>query len=275
MSELDPDAFDAFEAAGWASQAATYGSFVGLVTERLAEPLLNATSVTVGTRVLDVATGPGYVAGRAAERGAEVVAVDVVDEMLQLARARHPGVDFRSGDAQDLPFEDGLFGAVVCNFGLLHFGRPERAASELARVLEPGGRVALTVWDEPTRNRWLGVMLDAVAQVGAAPPADLPVGPPMFRFADEAEFTALLEGAGLREVDVETVQFDLGLRAADELWDGLLGGTVRTMPVLRAQTDEVKREIRAAFDELLEQYRTDEDYEVPISVKLASGTKLG
>jgi SAM-dependent methyltransferase len=275
MNEIDPDGFNAFEAAGWARQAGTYGAFVGLVTERLAEPLLDAAAVRAGSRVLDVATGPGYVASRAAERGAEVVAVDIAVEMLQLARAREPGVDFRRGDAQDLPFEDGSFDVVVCNFGLLHLGRPERATSEFARVLEPRGRVALTVWDEPSRNRWLGIMLDAVAQVGAEPPADLPVGPPIFRFADEAEFTAVLEGAGLGEVRVDTVQFDFELRAADDFWDGYLGGTVRTAPVLQAQTDEVKRQIRVVFDELVEEYRTDEGYEVPISVKLASGRKEG
>lgn len=271
MSTVDPDAFDAFEAAGWARQAATYGDFAGLVTARVAEPLLDAAGVGPGTRMLDVATGPGYVAGLAAERGAQVVAVDITEEMLELARSRHPDVEFRLGDAQQLPLEDGSFDAAVCSFGVLHFGRPEWAASELARVLAPGGRAALSVWDEPARSRWLGVMLEAIASVGAAPPADLPAGPPMFRFADDAEFATLLDDAGFVDTRVDTIAFMLKLRDPGELWDGLLGGTVRTIPVLRAQPEEVKAQIRDGFDELLEPYRALDGYEVPVSVKLASG----
>jgi SAM-dependent methyltransferase len=273
VSTVDPDAFDAFEAAGWARQAATYGDFAGTVTSQLADPLLDAAGVHSGTRVVDVATGPGYVAGRAADRGARVIGVDVTEQMLLVARSRHRAVDFRQGDAQQLPLDDDAFDAAVCNFGLLHFGRPERAAAELARVLAPGGRAALTTWDEPSRSRWLGVMLDAIAAVGAAPPPDVPVGPPMFRFADDAEFTRLLVGAGLLDVRVDTIGFALPLGDADELWDGLLGGTVRTVPVVDAQSDEVKAQIRERFDGLLEPYRAGDGYEVPVSVKLASGRK--
>jgi SAM-dependent methyltransferase len=273
VSTVDPDAFDAFEGAGWATQAATYGDFFGGVTPRLAEPLLAAAGVGAGTRVLDVATGPGYVAGRAAERGADVVGLDVTEEMLQLARSRHPGIEFVRGDAHQLPFEDRSFDAAVCNFGLLHFGRPERAVSELARVLRPGGRTALTVWDEPDQARHIGVFLDAIAAAGAAPPPDLPVGPPMFQFADDANFNALLAGAELVDTRVSTIGFPLPLQAAEELWQGLLGGTVRTIPLVRGQTEEMKQKIRRNVDELLEPYRAGDGYELPVSVKLGSGRK--
>jgi hypothetical protein len=67
---VDPDAFDAFEAAGWEEKAVAYERFFGVITDRVVAPLLAAASVGVGTRVLDVATGPGWVAARAAERGA-------------------------------------------------------------------------------------------------------------------------------------------------------------------------------------------------------------
>ena len=181
---VDPDAFNAFEAAGWHRQAPTYDLFTGRATSRVADALLDAAEVGPGKRVLDVATGPGHVAGLAAARGAQVVGLDIAEVMLELARASSPGVDFRHGDAEQLPLEDGSFEAAVCNFGLLHFGRPEGVASELARVVSARGRVALTVWDDPARCRWLGIMLDAIAAAGAVPPSDLPPGPPIFRFAD-------------------------------------------------------------------------------------------
>ncbi len=118
-----------------------------------------------------------YVAGEAARRGATVRGVDVAEAMVARAAAEHPGIEFRQADAQSLPFEDGAFDAVVGNFGLPHFGRPELAVAEGARVLAPGGRLALTTWDVPAEMRMFGVFLEAVAEAGAAPPDGLPQAP--------------------------------------------------------------------------------------------------
>jgi SAM-dependent methyltransferase len=274
MSDYDADAFDAFEAAGWAAKdAAEYDSLAGRVTSRLADPLLAAVSAETGTRLLDVATGPGYVASRAVELGVEAVGVDFSETMLAFARSRSPGVEFVRGDATGLPFADGSFDAVVAAFVLLHLGAPERAAAEAARVLRPGGRVAFTVWDVPSRGRWLGVLLDAIGDAGATPPADVPPGPPLFRFADEGELSGLLDDAGLGDVRVDTIDFVLQLESADELWDGLVEGTVRVRPLVQSQRDEVRRAIRARFDELLEEHRGDTGFEVSVAVKLGSGRK--
>jgi SAM-dependent methyltransferase len=102
---IDPDAFNAFEAAGWEQRAQDYDRFFHPLTSRLVAPLLDAASVVAGTRVLDIATGPGYVAGEAAARGAEVVGADVAEAMVALARRLHPDIDFRQADAHALPFE--------------------------------------------------------------------------------------------------------------------------------------------------------------------------
>ena len=223
MSEYDPDAFDAFEATGWATkEVASYDALAGRVTSRLADPLLDAVGAGPGKRVVDVATGPGYVAGRAVARGAEVVGVDLSEAMLAFARSRLPDVELVAGDATALPLADASFDAYVAAFVLLHLGRPEHAVAEAARVLVGGGRAAFSVWDEPGRCRWLGVLLEAVAAAGASPPDALPAGPPFFRFADEAAFRELLSAAGLLDVRVDTIDFSLVLTSADELWDGLV-----------------------------------------------------
>jgi SAM-dependent methyltransferase len=274
MTDYDSDAFDAFEARAWAEkEAARYDGLAGRVTSRMADPLLDAVGAKSGRRVLDVATGPGYVAARAAERGAIVVGVDFSDTMLSFARARHPGVEFRNGNALALPFADGSFDAVVAAFLLLHLGQPERAVAEANRVVAPGGRAAFTVWDGPARSRWLGVLFDALADAGATPPADLPAGPPIFRFADDREFRGLLEGAGFSAVSVEVLEYSLHVDSADELWIGLVDGTVRFQPLVRSQSDEVQSRIRARFGELLDEYRAGDGFELPVSVKLASGTR--
>lgn len=268
------DAFNRFEAAGWERSAAPYDAFFAGVTSRLAGPVLDAVAAGDGTRLLDVATGPGYVAGAAAARGAQVTAVDVSAAMVELAARTYPEVAVRQGDAEALPFPDAAFDAVVCNFGVLHLGRPERAAAEAARVTAPGGRVALTVWDVPAKARLIGVFVDAMASARAAPPAELPVGPPFFRFSDQAEFAALLTGAGYGDVAVATVAFLHAVPSAEALWDGLLAGTVRTGPSILGQPPEVRQAIRAAFDRLAAEYAApDGALALPVSVKLATGRK--
>jgi ubiquinone/menaquinone biosynthesis C-methylase UbiE len=274
VSEFDAAAFDSFEAKGWTTNdAVAYDALAGRVTSRLAEPLLDAVGAGAGARFLDVATGPGYVAAEAARRGAETTGVDLSETMLVHARAHVPAVEFVVGDATALPFEDESFDAVAAAFVLLHLGAPERAVAEAARVLKPGGKAAFTVWDEPTRGRWLGVFFDAVTAAGAQPPPGMPAGPSFFKFADEAEVTALVEGAGLRDVHVDRVEFDLDLVDADELWNGLLGGSVRVRPLILGQTEELQGEIRRRYDELLEPYREADGFAVPVSVRLACGTK--
>jgi ubiquinone/menaquinone biosynthesis C-methylase UbiE len=274
-NEVRPDAFNAFEAAGWETKAGGYDDFFGQVTTRVVDALLDAAAVGPGKRTLDVATGPGYVSAKVAERGADGVGIDIAQAMVELARLRHPELEFRTGDAEALPFEDGSFDAVIANFVLLHLGRPERAAAEFARVLAPGGAVALTVWDRPERARFLGLFLDAVAEANASPPENIPVGPPFFRFSDDREFERLLADQGLEAVQVRTIAFIHQMSSSDQLWSGVLDGTVRTSALILGQTEEVQGRIRLAFDRMIEDYRVGDRLEVPVSVKLGSGRKPG
>jgi SAM-dependent methyltransferase len=268
-TQVDPDAFNAFEAAGWDERATTYHRTLLPLTKQIIEPLLDAAAVGPGTRVLDVGSGPGYVAAAAAARDATAVGVDVAPAMVALARTLHPQVEFVQGDAEHLRFADDSFDAVVGNFVILHLGRPEPAVAECARVLAPGGKLALSLWDVPAASRMPGVFFDAVQDVGAAPPPDLPTGPPMFRFADEAEFTGLLGDAGLVDVTVSTVAFTY--HYVGDLFDCLLDGTVRARGLVLAQPEATRARIRAALDRLSAEYATDGGFDLPISVKVASG----
>jgi len=271
----DADAFTAFEAAGWERQAPTYDDVMGRITSRLVGPLLEAAGVQQGSRVLDVATGPGYAAAAAADLGAAVVGVDMAPAMVELARRLHPTVEFRVAQAEALPFEDDSFDAVVSNFVAPHLSRPELAVAELVRVLRGGGRLALTTWDAADRMRFLGVFLDSFAEVDATPPPDIPAGPAFFQFADDEKFAKLLTGSGLNGVEIATVAFDHHIQSADELWQGMLGGMVRTSATFLSQSEQTREKIRTAFDRLVLDYRRGAWFEVPVSVKLASGVKSG
>lgn len=272
----DAAGFREFERAGHDRVAdGVYAEFFAPLTAGAIDALLDAAGVTTGARVLDVAAGPGFVAGRASGRGAAVVGIDLSPRMVALALRLHPGLDFREADVERLPFPSGRFDAVVGNFGIGHFPRPEAAVAELVRVLVAGGRLALTWWDFAARARVNGVFFDAIGKVGATAPPDHPVGPPPFRFSADAEFAGLLRGAGLEAVEVRRHAFVHRLASADQWWNGGIGSMVRASAVIRGQPPDTQRQIRAVFDTLVEEYAVPGGFDVPVSVKIAAGRKPG
>jgi SAM-dependent methyltransferase len=267
------DPFDEFEKAGWRSgRAVPYHHGVGAVTARVVPALLDAAGVGPGVSVLDVATGPGYAAGAAAARGAAVTAVDLSAEMLELAASLHPGVDFRQGDAAALPFDDGAFDGVVSNFLMPHVSDLPAVAGELARVVRPGGRLALTTWD-PEPDTYVRFLFESIAESGATPPADLPPGPPFFQYAADDEFLGLLRGAGLTDASVQQVQFTHPVDDLDAFWADLMGGTVRAGVLVHAQPPDVQAEVRRVYGEKLARWRNGTVYEIACAIKLGAATR--
>jgi SAM-dependent methyltransferase len=269
----DAEGFKALERAGWGARAETYGCLTGQITARLVEPLLDAAGVAAGMSVLDVGTGPGYAAQRAAQRGAVATGVDIADELLALARRSHPGIDFLRGDAEDLPFADRSFDALVCNFTINHLPQPERAILEFGRVVVPGGGVALSAWDVSERNRFLGIMVDALRECGVTGSQEAVAGPDPYRFADDAEFCSLLRGAGLEGVEVRSVSLTHRVPDTDDLWEGMLGGSVRRAGLVMRQPQRTRRRIRAEVERLAEEYRADGGFAIPADAKIACGRR--
>jgi SAM-dependent methyltransferase len=264
------ETFDAFEAAGWEQAADAYDEFFGPITHRLIAPVLDATSVTRGTRLLDIACGPGHLVAEAAARGSHVVGIDIAHAMIRRAQATLPHLDFRQGDAHRLPFPDASFDAVTGNFAILHLGDPEGAAAEFARVLAPGGHVALTVWDQPEHARLFGWILDALAAAGAEAPADIPSGPPFFRFSEDGELEALLDANGFEDANVRTITFIHRAASSTAIWAGIVDGTVRTSALIRRQPPAAAQAIRRAFDDLVAGAGSGDEIEIPFAVKLAT-----
>lgn len=125
---IDPVAFSAFEKQAWRQSATAYDRYFGPLTAQTGSRLLDAVAEQPeGKALLDVATGPGYLAKQAATRGfSKVVGLDFSDPMIALAKATGPGnAEFRVGDAQNLVEEgDCSFDAVTMNVGLLHMSLP-------------------------------------------------------------------------------------------------------------------------------------------------------
>ncbi len=267
------DAFDAFERTGWATNdTAAYDQVFGPITRHPIDALLDAARVGEGTRLLDVATGPGYVAARAAERGAMATGLDRSAQLLAIARARHPSLTFVEGDAEALGLPPASFDAAVASFCLLHLARPERCVAELARVVVPGGRVAVTVRNTPDHARLFGIVLEAVKAASAVPPPELPAGPDFFQFADDVKMKRVLADAGLRDPEVQTIDWRTPVSSADELWHGFTAGSVRTRALLIGQAPEIQHAIRNELANRLEEFRDGTTFAVPVSVKLGSAT---
>jgi SAM-dependent methyltransferase len=270
--ESAADAFHAFELEGWRSIAAQYHQGFGELTVQAVEPLLEAARVQSGSRVLDVASGPGYAAAAAAARGAQVTGVDFAAPMVAHARARYPGLDFREADAECLPFSDRTFDAVTISFGLLHLARPELALAEGWRVLRPGGRIACTVWAKPEQAVAFGIVLRAVQRCGN-PDVPLPPGPPFFRFSDAGASMEALAAAGFMTPEVIQVPQWWRLPSEQALFEFMQRATVRTGGLLRAQSRAALDAIGEAICAEASAYRRNGMVELPMPAVLASASK--
>jgi ubiquinone/menaquinone biosynthesis C-methylase UbiE len=270
MSEAEK--FRYFERAGWESIPGEYHLAFGSLTIQAIGPLLDAVGVKKGANLLDIASGPGYVASAAAKRGAVVVGVDFSPAMVAAARKLHPGVDFREGEAEALPFGNGLFDAAVMNFGILHLARPDHALGEAHRVLRAGGKFAFTVWAKPEETVGFGIVLRAVEAHGEAK-VPLPPGPPFFRFSDPDESKRALIAAGFDSPKVKKVEQVWRLPAGDGLFEAMRDSTVRTAGLLRAQKPEALNKIREGIRRDTLGYTKDDIVELPMPALLASARK--
>ena len=163
------DGLKAKHRAMWAS--GDYPSMVETFLLPLGPELVDAAEITPGTRVLDVAAGTGNASVVAAQRGADVVASDLVPELLEAGqrRADAAGValDWIQADAEALPFDDDSFDVVMSAIGVMFAPYHQVAAGEHVRVAQPGGRIALLSW---TPDGMLGALFRMMGQFAPAPP---------------------------------------------------------------------------------------------------------
>jgi SAM-dependent methyltransferase len=216
----------------------TAAAFSGLIPEtyeRLLVPVLFAPYATElvariapqqPARVLELACGTGVVTRRlrAALPEAAIVATDLSPPMIAIAeRAGLEGVTWRPADAQALPFADAAFDAVVCQFGWMFLPDKVRGFAEARRVLAPGGRLFVNVWDSPLSNPYAGHMNTVLAQL-------FPADPPRFvdmvhGYCDTDRIAADLRAAGWTEFGFDRVAIRGHARSAAELATGFGTGS--------------------------------------------------
>ena len=214
------------------------------------DQLVDLLRIGKGERVLDLATGTGEVAVRAARTGGVVTGIDIAEPMLAKARerAKEEGVEitFDLGDVEYLPYEDGCFDVVVSNFGVVFAPDHANVASELARVSCPGGRLGFSAWKP---NPKLGELYRTFTEE----PIE---GREVYEWGREDHVEDML-GEHF-ELEYEDGTLWLEAESGEEIWK-LFSESAPPVIALVKQLDRERREVfHRAFVELYESYSTPE-----------------
>ena len=210
-----------------------------------------------GARVLETACGTGIVTRALLGRlpgSARLTATDLNQAMIDFARSEvpdDPRLEWRTADAQQLPFDDHTFDAVVMQFGIMFVPDKPLAMREARRVLKPGGKLVYNTWDSFARNAFARITHEAL---GRAFPAD----PPTFYLVpfgdhDPGEHRARVEAAGFRDVTVEGVAVESTAESAEYLAVGLVRGN----PISIADSERGKLTLEEVERRLAEALRAE------------------
>jgi SAM-dependent methyltransferase len=233
----------------WA--AGDYASVAQHVENAPPAHVLAAVGVAPEHEVLDVATGTGNVALRAARSGARVTGLDLVPELLDVARSRASRagleVELVEGDAEELPFADGSFDRVISVFGTQFAPRHEVVAAELVRVCRPGGAIGLVNW---TPEGLIGEMFEIMGRYMPAPPA---FASPPPQWGSERHVRGLFGPYGLElsfERGTNTFAFP-SVDAYQSFFEARYGPTIKAQERLRADGtwDECRAELRRLYED--------------------------
>jgi SAM-dependent methyltransferase len=257
------------------AKAASVWDSAGRDYERVALHLADAIEHTVqrldpraGERVLDVATGTGLAARRAAARGTRVVGLDLGADLIDTARERAAaeglGIEFRIGDAEQVPFEDSSFDRVISTFGIMFVSRPEAAAREVSRVCRRGGGVALASW-LPTSS------VARKFEMHRPYLSSSPASPSPFAWGIPERLRELLGG----EFDLrfETGVTWLRLPSSEEAWDLFTRGYGPTRALAGSLPADRLEAFRRDFLAFYEGYRTELGIAVPREYLVAVGMR--
>jgi SAM-dependent methyltransferase len=210
--------------------------------------VVESSAIAPGITVLDVATGTGNAALRAAEAGADVVGLDLTPELFEAARRRAAAaavsIEWVEGDAEALPFDDASFDRVLSTFGVMFAPRHDVAAAELVRACRPGGMIVLASW---TPEGFFGQLVATLTRY--LPPQPAIASRPTL-WGEEAHVRALLGGQVLLALERRTV--DLVFPSLQAMLSGLeerFGPLILAKRLLEPQRyDALAGDLRALLD---------------------------
>ncbi len=224
--------------------------------------MLDHAALHPGYRVLELAAGPGDTGFLAAELvapgGGVVVCSDASEAMLEVARQRAQAagvqnVEFRRLELEWIDLETASVDAVLCRWGVMLCLDPEAALKEIRRVLRPGGRTAIAVWDEASLNPWATVPSRALVELGYSAPPD-PNAPGMFALAAPGRLQGLLQSAGFTEVLVDGVDLERVYASVDAFIEETVDLSRQFADVYQGLDEDQRAELAQTIASLAEPY---------------------
>ena len=199
-----------------------YDAFMGRYSRPLAHSFADAAVVEAGMSALDVGCGPGALTGVLVDRlGADSVsAIDPSPPFVADCSRRHVGVDVRAGRAEAIPYADASFDRSLAQLVMHFVSDPPAAATEMRRVVRPGGAVSACVWDFEVEMEMLRAFWDAARVVDPHAPDEART----LRFGAPGEIADLFAGAGIVDVVERRLTVESTYADFDELWTGFLAG---------------------------------------------------
>ena len=262
--------FGVAERAGWSNGdvAAKYVAHFADAADQAMAGMIAAVSPEKGREVLDLCCGHGAMTAALDMRECRVTGLDFSSAMLAHAAKAAPGAQFKEADAQDLPFDDACFDAVLCNCGIMHLPDQARALAEARRVLRADGVLAMTAWFGPDVSPSFRIAFGAM-KAHADPSASAPPQPDFFQFARREVAEEMLGEAGFAAVTLDTIDCVWHLDTPDQLFKIYAEATVRMAMLLSAQPDSAVAAIRQAMtDAVARDHAVDGGYRVPIPAAL-------
>lgn len=270
MSEFQD--FKDFEQAGWEERATSYSSRTQSLTGSLINSIVDNLGHLDGLRAVDIASGPGYGAAEMAHRGADVIGTDFAKAMVEVAAELYPDLHFQQEDAENLTFQDGSFDLALCTFGMLHFANPDRALSEVFRVLKPGGKFTFSVWAPPEEFPMFGLLGGVVAEFGDLD-VGLPPGPPAEAFSRVDGAQSAVQQAGFNFVSFIEGNFEARLCPASEIPDWYREISVRSQGLLDSQHPDKLAVVERELINRFEDYEVDGVVTLPMPHRIVTAAK--
>lgn len=229
--------------------------------------------------VLDIAAGtgePGLTIASMLDDG-KVVITDLAEDMLTIAQENADkrgitNIETRACDVCELPFADNTFDAVSCRFGFMFFPDMSLAAKEMFRVLKPGGKIAVSVWNIPEKNFWVTAIMGTINK-NMDLPAPPPGAPGMFRCAKDGLISDLFMQTGFKNISQTEVPGKLNCKTADAYWEMQTEVGAPIVAALSKADNEMKEKIKKEVYEKLNQKYPDGNIIIDSSALVIYGEK--
>ncbi len=247
MNNLTPDQIPE----KWGDITTAYGEVFEKLTSQFADDVISKLKPKTGDRILDVAAGTGAFSLAAAQSGADILATDFAEGMVnhiqaRIDKERMHNIKAKVMDGQALTVDDASFDISVSILGLIFFPDIEKGFAELKRVLKPGGRCAVVCWDSPEHFDMMKLLKQSIE--AAVPNFEMPTQAPVWaRMVGEKALAERFQQAGFKKIEVSTIDGLLTLDSVEDFWSAFISSSPPMMTLFATLGEENTKRVGKEF----------------------------